>query len=184
MVHVAKEMERQGFTVPLLIGGATTSKAHTAVKIAPATRSRSSTCWTPRARWAWSAACSIPASNRPSSRMLRAEYDKLRAQHADQKAKPLLTIEEARKRRTPIDWKASDLAKPAFTGVRVLASDRQSPITQSPRITITHRPSPSPTSSRSSTGRRSSTPGNCAGATRPSWKSPRPGSSSRTRRNC
>ena len=56
MVHVAREMEREGFTLPLLIGGATTSKAHTAVKIAPALRAaRSSTCSTPRAPWAWSA---------------------------------------------------------------------------------------------------------------------------------
>ena len=68
---------------------------------------------------------------------LRADYDKLRAQHAEQKAKPLLTIEEARRRRTPIDWKASDIAKPAFTGLRVLGSDRQSPT-----ATIANRRSP------------------------------------------
>jgi 5-methyltetrahydrofolate--homocysteine methyltransferase len=59
---------------------------------------------------------------------VRIEYDKLRAQHADQKAKPLLPLEEARKRRTPIDWKASDLPKPAFTGLRVVATDHQSAI--------------------------------------------------------
>ena len=54
MVHVAKEMEREGFTIPLLIGGATTSRVHTAVKIAPAFRnSRSCMCWTRRARSAW-----------------------------------------------------------------------------------------------------------------------------------
>ena len=50
MVHVAREMEREGFALPLLIGGATTSKAHTAVKIAPAYRSPWSTCSTPRGR--------------------------------------------------------------------------------------------------------------------------------------
>ena len=50
MVHVASEMQRHGFTTPLLIGGATTSRAHTAVKIAPALRARrASTCSTPRA---------------------------------------------------------------------------------------------------------------------------------------
>jgi len=65
----------------------------------------------------------------------RTEYAKLRAQHADQKAKPLLTIDEARKRRPPIDWKASDLDKPAFTGIRVLASNHVS--------RITHHDSPS-----------------------------------------
>ena len=123
MVHVAKEMERQGFSVPLLIGGATTSKAHTAVKIAPgysqpvihvldASRAVGvvSSLLNPRLKPAFVA-------------NTRAEYDKLRAQHAEQKAKPLLTLEEARQRRTPIDWKASDIAKPAFTGLRVLASD-------------------------------------------------------------
>ena len=50
MMHVAREMERTGCTLPLLIGGATTSKAHTAVKIAPGARAKSSTCSTPRAR--------------------------------------------------------------------------------------------------------------------------------------
>jgi 5-methyltetrahydrofolate--homocysteine methyltransferase len=58
----------------------------------------------------------------------RTEYDKLRAQHSQQVTKPLLPIAEARQRRTPIEWKASDLEKPAFSGVRVLASDSQSPI--------------------------------------------------------
>jgi 5-methyltetrahydrofolate--homocysteine methyltransferase len=72
---------------------------------------------------------------------IRAEYDKLRAQHADQKTKPLLTIEVARKRRTPIDWKTSPLDKPAFTGLRVLASDHVSRIPHH-ESRITHHPSP------------------------------------------
>ena len=54
MVHVAHEMQRQGFKLPLLIGGATTSAKHTAVKIAPQYKSRPSTCSMPRAPWAWS----------------------------------------------------------------------------------------------------------------------------------
>lgn len=53
MVHVAKEMERQGFKLPLLIGGATTSKAHTAVKISRTTRSLWSMSPTPPVRWGW-----------------------------------------------------------------------------------------------------------------------------------
>ncbi len=57
MVHVASEMERQGFDIPLLIGGATTSAKHTAVKIAPAYATRPCTCSTPRAAWAWSSGC-------------------------------------------------------------------------------------------------------------------------------
>ena len=62
---------------------------------------------------------------------IRADCEKLRQQHAGQRAKPLLSLEEARGRRTPIDWKPADIAKPAFTGVRVLASDSQSPIAKS-----------------------------------------------------
>jgi 5-methyltetrahydrofolate--homocysteine methyltransferase len=142
MVHVAKEMERQGFSVPLLIGGATTSKAHTAVKIAPgysqpvihvldASRAVGvvSSLLNPKLKPAFVANS-------------RTDYDKLRAQHADQKAKPLLTLEEARKRRTLIAWKASDLAKPAFTGLRVLASDHPSPITHHATRTTQHAPIP------------------------------------------
>ena len=54
MVTVAEEMERAGMTMPLLIGGATTSRAHTALRIAPAySRARCSTCSMPAARWAW-----------------------------------------------------------------------------------------------------------------------------------
>ena len=107
MVHVAKEMERQGFSVPLLIGGATTSKAHTAVKIAlsysqPVIHVLDAS----RAVGVVSSLLN-PRLKPPFVTNIRAEYDKLRAQHAEQKAKPLLTIEEARKRRTPIDWKAS-----------------------------------------------------------------------------
>ncbi len=130
MVHVAKEMGRQGFKLPLLIGGATTSKAHTAVKIAPAypepvvhvlDASRAvgvvSSLLNPRLKPAYVEG-------------IRAEFDQLRAQHAGQMAKPLLSLEEARRRRTPIVWQASDIPKPAFTGLRVLASDPAARSTQ------------------------------------------------------
>jgi 5-methyltetrahydrofolate--homocysteine methyltransferase len=137
MVHVAKEMERQGFSVPLLIGGATTSKAHTAVKIAPGySQPVIHVLDASRAVGVVSSLLN-PQLKPPFIANLRADYDKLRAQHADQKAKPLLTIEEARNRRTPIAWKASDLEKPAFTGLRVLASDHQSRSTlHAPRSTL------------------------------------------------
>jgi 5-methyltetrahydrofolate--homocysteine methyltransferase len=136
MVHVAKEMQRLGCTVPLLIGGATTSKAHTAVKIAlgysqPVVHVLDAS----RAVGVVSSLLN-PLLKPPFVANIRAEYDKLRAQHADQKAKPLLAIEEARKRRTPIDWKASDLEKPAFTGIRVLTSDSQ-PLSTDHRSLIT-----------------------------------------------
>jgi 5-methyltetrahydrofolate--homocysteine methyltransferase len=134
MVHVAKEMERQGFTVPLLIGGATTSKAHTAVKIAPGYSQPVIHVLDASRAVGVVGSLLNPQLKPPFVANVRAEYDKLRAQHADQKAKPLLAIEAARKHRTPIAWKASDLDKPAFTGLRVLASDHQSPVTshQSP----------------------------------------------------
>jgi 5-methyltetrahydrofolate--homocysteine methyltransferase len=128
MVHVAKEMERQGFSLPLLIGGATTSKAHTAVKIALGYSQPVIHVLDASRAVGVVGSLLNPRLKPPFVANARAEYDKLRAQHADQKVKPLLTIEEARKRRTPIDWKASDLAKPAFTGIRVLATDHQSPI--------------------------------------------------------
>jgi 5-methyltetrahydrofolate--homocysteine methyltransferase len=131
MVHVAKEMERQGCSVPLLIGGATTSKAHTAVKIAPGYSQP-----VIHVLDASRAVGVVGSLFNPSLKPrfvdgVRAEYDKLRTQHAGQVAKPLLTIEEARRRRTPIEWRASDIPTPSFTGLRVLASDRQSSIANS-----------------------------------------------------
>jgi 5-methyltetrahydrofolate--homocysteine methyltransferase len=140
MVHVAKEMERQGFTVPLLIGGATTSKAHTAVRIAlsysqPVIHVLDAS----RAVGVVSSLLN-PLLKPPFVTNIRTEYDKLRAQHAEQKTKPLLTIEEARKRRTPIDWKASDLSQAAFTGLRVLATDHATRNTQHESRSTLHVP--------------------------------------------
>jgi 5-methyltetrahydrofolate--homocysteine methyltransferase len=129
MVHVAKEMQRQGFSVPLLIGGATTSKAHTAVKISPG-YSQPVIHVLDASRAVGVVGSLLNPSLKPAFvEGVRADYDKVRAQHSGQTAKPLLTIEEARRRRTPIEWKASDIPTPAFTGLRVLASDRRSVIT-------------------------------------------------------
>ena len=131
MVHVAKEMEREGFTVPLLIGGATTSKAHTAVKIAPA-YSGGVVHVLDASRAVGVVGSLINPELKPAFvRGVRAEYEKLRAQHAGQQAKPLLSIEGARRRRTPIAWRVADIAKPTFTGLRALGSDSQSPIADS-----------------------------------------------------
>jgi 5-methyltetrahydrofolate--homocysteine methyltransferase len=127
MVHVAKEMERQGFSLPLLIGGATTSKAHTAVKISPG-YSQPVIHVLDASRAVGVVGSLLNPSLKPAFvQNVRAEYDKLRAHHSQQPAKPLLALEEARRRRTPIEWKASDIDKPAFTGIRVLSSDSQSP---------------------------------------------------------
>jgi 5-methyltetrahydrofolate--homocysteine methyltransferase len=119
MVHVAREMERQGFKLPLLIGGATTSRAHTAVKIAPH--------YSEPVVHVLDASRAVPVTtsllseeNKPAFvAEHRAAYDALRKAHAapKQSGVPLAT---ARARRTPIVWRAEDLPQPAFTGFRVL----------------------------------------------------------------
>ncbi|MDE1162147.1 MAG: methionine synthase [Acidobacteriaceae bacterium] len=119
MVHVAREMERQGFKVPLLIGGATTSRAHTAIKIAPH--------YSQPVVHVTDASRAVPVTtsllSEESSEAFKlqhaAEYEAVRQQHSAPQQK-LLPIEKARKLRTPIEWREEDLAKPSFTGVRVL----------------------------------------------------------------
>jgi 5-methyltetrahydrofolate--homocysteine methyltransferase len=126
MAHVAREMERQGFTLPLLIGGATTSKAHTAVKIAPG-YSQPVVHVLDASRAVGVAASLIqPQLKSQFVSDIRAEYEKVRAHHGQQSAKPLLHLDEARRRRTSIEWKVADIAAPEFTGIRVLASDADS----------------------------------------------------------
>jgi 5-methyltetrahydrofolate--homocysteine methyltransferase len=113
MVHVAKEMEREGFQVPLLIGGATTSKAHTAVKVAPG-YSQPVVHVLDASRAVGVVSQLISAESRPAFlKNLKGEYDKLRLQHGGQPARPLLPIAEARARATPIAWKPDDIARPA-----------------------------------------------------------------------
>jgi 5-methyltetrahydrofolate--homocysteine methyltransferase len=119
MVHVAKEMERQGFTLPLLVGGATTSRAHTAIKIAPH--------YSQPVVHVLDASRAVPVTTSLLSEdgkdefvaEHRAEYERLRKAYAAPK-QAMASLEEARKRRTPIEWRAEDIPVPAFTGVRVL----------------------------------------------------------------
>jgi 5-methyltetrahydrofolate--homocysteine methyltransferase len=119
MVHVAREMERQQFKVPLLIGGATTSRAHTAIKIAPH--------YSEPVVHVVDASRAVPVTTSLLSEDQReefeaehrAEYEAIRRKHAAPQ-QTLVPIEEARARRTEIQWRAEDLAKPEFTGVRVL----------------------------------------------------------------
>ena len=119
MVHVAKEMERQGFKLPLLIGGATTSRAHTAVKIAPH--------YSEPVVHVLDASRAVPVTTSLLSEEgkpafvaeHRADYERLRKTHAGPQQK-LVSLETARARRTPIKWRAEDLPTPEFTGVRVL----------------------------------------------------------------
>ena len=120
MVHVAREMKREGFDLPLLIGGATTSKAHTAVKIAP--NYEHGVVHVLDASRAVGVVGSLINREQKTTFVdtVRTEYEKIRAQHRGHKDKPLLPLGEARKRRTRIEWKAEDIAKPSFTGARVL----------------------------------------------------------------
>jgi 5-methyltetrahydrofolate--homocysteine methyltransferase len=119
MTHVAREMERLGFKLPLLIGGATTSRAHTAVKIAPA--------YSEPVVHVLDASRAVPVTTsllNPESRIEfiqkhRAEYEALRKSHGTPKKK-LMPFEAACANRTPISWRAEDIATPEFTGVRVL----------------------------------------------------------------
>jgi 5-methyltetrahydrofolate--homocysteine methyltransferase len=119
MVHVAREMERQGFKLPLLIGGATTSRRHTAVKIAPH--------YSEPVVHIVDASRAVPVTTSLLSdeakpafvAQYRAEYEAVRKAHSSPK-QPTVSIEVARSRRTPIVWRPEDVAAPSFTGVRVL----------------------------------------------------------------
>src|SRR5204862_256341 len=119
MVHVAREMERQGFKLPLLIGGATTSRAHTAVKIAPH--------YSEPVVHILDASRAVPVttsllSDEGKSAFVerhRADYEALRKAHSAPKLS-VVSLETARERRTPIEWRAEDLPVPAFIGLRAL----------------------------------------------------------------
>ncbi|WP_433933545.1 methionine synthase [Sorangium cellulosum] len=119
MIHVAREMERQNFKLPLLIGGATTSRAHTAVKVAPH--------YSEPVVHVVDASRAVPVTTSLLSEegkpafvaQHRAEYEKLRRLHSAPKHK-LVPLEAARANRTPLEWRAEDLPVPEFIGARVL----------------------------------------------------------------
>jgi 5-methyltetrahydrofolate--homocysteine methyltransferase len=119
MAHVAREMERTGFKLPLLIGGATTSKAHTAVKIAP--HYSEPVVHVLDASRAVPVTTSLLSDDNKAAFVARhrAEYEDLRKLHGTSRAK-LLPLAEARARRTPITWRAEDVPAPQFLGARVL----------------------------------------------------------------
>ena len=120
MVHVAQEMEREGFRLPLLIGGATTSRAHTAVKIAP--HYRASTVHVLDASRAVGVVNALLNEQLKSDfdKQTRGDYERLRREHAAKTdGKKLLPLEQARANRTPIDWRSYVPSKPEFLGVRV-----------------------------------------------------------------
>ena len=120
MVYVAKEMERQGFKIPLLIGGATTSKVHTAVKIAPN--------YSHAVIHVNDASRSVPVAGSVISEELRPaflsnlnqEYERVRHNNKNaQSANKFISLQEARNNKFPIDWDNIEIAKPTFIGNKV-----------------------------------------------------------------
>lgn len=120
MIHVAKEMERKGMNTPLLIGGATTSRVHTAVKIDP--------CYSGAVVHVLDASRAVPvAGNLLGDEMkasygeqFKVEYQKLREQYAAQhSSKNYLGLEAARSNKTKIEWKSEDISIPKQPGVHV-----------------------------------------------------------------
>ena len=121
MVYLAKEMERQNFVLPLLIGGATTSKAHTAVKID--TQYKNAVVHVNDASRAVTVVGDL--LNKKTSHLytarLKKEYDEFRNKFLKRgKEKSYVSIEEARKRKYKIDWETSGITKPRELGIQVL----------------------------------------------------------------
>ncbi|MFV0366157.1 MAG: methionine synthase [Mangrovibacterium sp.] len=118
MVNVASEMERQGFNIPLLIGGATTSKIHTAVKISP--EYHAPVVYVKDASRSVNVVASLLAKDEQFVADLNAEYEAIRTQHSQKRAKSYLTIEDARANKFTCDWAASPICEPNQLGVHQL----------------------------------------------------------------
>ena len=123
MAYVASEMQRDDYfrvkKIPLLIGGATTSRVHTAVKIAP--HYDGPVVYVPDASRSVSVASSLLSDEGAAKYVdeLKADYDRIRVQHANKKATPMVTLAEARANKTKVDWASYQPVKPKFIGRRV-----------------------------------------------------------------
>ncbi len=123
MQHVAAEMQRdehfRSRRIPLLIGGATTSRVHTAVKIAP--HYEGPVVYVPDASRSVGVCSELLSEQRVAKFLaeLTSDYDRVRAQHAAKKATPLVSLAAARANKTPIDWTSYEPPKPKFIGRRV-----------------------------------------------------------------
>jgi 5-methyltetrahydrofolate--homocysteine methyltransferase len=121
MAHVAKEMEREGFTIPLLIGGATTSRVHTAVKIAP--HYSGVTVWVPDASRAVGVCSQLMSRDQHIAykQEIKAEQEKVRAQQKNKKGPAqLLSLAQARANALKIDWQSYAPTESSFLGIRTL----------------------------------------------------------------
>jgi len=120
MVNVAAEMQRRGFEIPLLVGGATTSRAHTAVKVDGK--------YDGAVVWVKDASRSVPTlaallsdAQRPKLLAgIKDDYDALRRRHATKHDRPMVSLEQARANRTPVEWEAYQPPPPKAPGVHVL----------------------------------------------------------------
>ncbi len=120
MVHIAKELQRLNMNIPVMIGGATTSKAHTAVKIEQ--NYEGPTVWVKDASRAVGVAQSLISTDLKDSflKELSADYEQVRINHAGRRKKTnWAKIEDARANKVKIDWDKSDIGSPTFTGVKV-----------------------------------------------------------------
>ncbi len=124
MQHVAAEMQRDDWfrvkKIPLLIGGATTSRVHTAVKISP--HYEGPVVYVPDASRSVGVCSDLLSDGKAAAYIdeLKADYERVRQQHANKKATPLVTLAAARANKTPIDWTAYAPPAPKFIGRRLL----------------------------------------------------------------
>lgn len=118
MVDVAKEMERRKMRIPLLIGGATTSKIHTAVKIEP--YYSAPVIHVKDASLAVNVVSNLAAGNSSYIQAVKDEYSEIRAFQGQRKEKNYLTLQQARDNKLQIDWKTTPVYKPNFIGVKQL----------------------------------------------------------------
>ncbi|ESQ76047.1 methionine synthase [Asticcacaulis sp. AC402] len=121
MVFVAREMQRTGFDIPLLIGGATTSKTHTAVKIEPGYHNNQ-VIYVLDASRAVGVVSNLLGDERDTFiAQTKADYDKVRLAYGSGKSQPRSSLEEARANRFKIDFAAEPPVKPAFLGVKTFS---------------------------------------------------------------
>ena len=124
MVYVAKEMERQGFNIPLMIGGATTSKTHTAVKIEPQYKNNIAVHVLDASR-SVTVASSLLNENQEEQeayvKAIRDEFEEVRVRRGNRKsAKKYLTYKKARENKLQLDWENYTPPVPAFTGIKTI----------------------------------------------------------------
>ena len=122
MVHLANELEREGFDIPLLIGGATTSKVHTAVKIAPQYTRNQAIYVTDASRAVGVVSSLLSKTARdPYIQGIREEYSEVAERHERaERAKSRLPLAKARANAMQIDWSEYQVAEPTFTGSKVI----------------------------------------------------------------